>query len=168
MMHGGEKSDPPIVPEKPTNKAGRPAAQPVEGRGGAKGNADQQRTRRTQGRKSVSPALGRVREAARRDGKLRFTALLHHVDGALLRRSYYALKRHAAAGVDGTTWTDYGRALESNLGDLHDRVHRGAYRALPSRRQYIPKADGGERPQGRPWRSRRWRTSSSSGRWWWC
>jgi group II intron reverse transcriptase/maturase len=94
----------------------------------------------------VSPGLDRVREAARLDGKLQFTALLHHVDVDLLRESYRALKRGAAPGVDGTTWEDYGGALEGNLADLHDRVHRGAYRALPSRRQYIPKADGGQRP----------------------
>ena len=146
MMHGREKSDSPVVPEKPTNKAARAAAEPVEERGGAKGNVEQQSTYRTQSRGRVSQALVRVREAARRDGKLRFTALLHHVDVGLLRSSYYALKRNAAAGVDGVTWQDYGQALESNLEGLHGRVHRGAYRALPSRRHYIPKPDGRERP----------------------
>ncbi len=92
MMHGREKSDSPIVPEKPANKAAPAAAEPVEGRGGAKGNVEQQSTDRTQGRVAVSQALERVREAARLDGKIRFTALLHHVDGALLRESYRALK----------------------------------------------------------------------------
>ena len=146
MMDGREKSDSSIVPGKPANKAASAAAEPVEGREGAEGNAVGQSTRRTQGRGRVSPGLDRVREAARLDGKLQFTALLHHVDVDLLGESYRALKRGASPGVDGTTWEDYGRDLEGNLGDLHDRVHRGAYRALPSRRQYIPKADGGQRP----------------------
>ncbi len=144
MMHGREKSDSPIVPEKPANKAAPAAAEPVEGRGGAKGNVEQQSTDRTQGRVAVSQALGRVRDAARREGKLRFTALLHHVNADLLGASYHALKRDAAAGVDGVTWHEYGPALESNLEDLHDRVHRGAYRALPSRRHYIPKPPFGK------------------------
>jgi len=146
MMNGREKSDSSIVPGKPANKAAPAAAEPVEGREGAEGNVAQQSTRRTQGRASVSPGLDRVRQAARLDGRLQFTALLHHVDVDLLRDSYRALKRGAAPGVDGTTWEDYGRALEGHLADLHDRVHRSAYRALPSRRQYIPKADGGRRP----------------------
>ncbi len=148
MTHGREKSDSPIVPGKPTNKAGRPAAEPVEGRGGAEGNAARQSRHRTQSRASLSQALERVREAARLDGKRQFTALLHHVGVDLLRESYRALKRGAAPGVDGTTWQDYGRDLESNLRGLHDRIHRGAYRALPSRRCYIPKADGRQRPLG--------------------
>jgi group II intron reverse transcriptase/maturase len=148
MMHGREKSDSSIVPEKPTNKAGRPAAEPVEGREGAEGNAARQSRRRTQSRESLSQALDRVGEAARLDGKLQFTALLHHVEVDLLRESYRALKRGAAPGVDGTTWQDYGVDLESNLRGLHERIHRGAYRALPSRRRYIPKADGRQRPLG--------------------
>jgi len=94
----------------------------------------------------VSQALDRIRRAARLDDKLQFTALLHHVDVGLLWESYHALKRGAAPGVDGITWEDYGQDLEDNLHDLHGRVHRGAYRALPSRRQYIEKADGGQRP----------------------
>ncbi len=146
MMHGREKSDSSIVPRKRANKAGGPAAEPVEGREGAEGNARRQSRHRTQGRARLSQALERVREAARQDGKLRFTALLHHVDVDLLRESYGALKHGAAPGVDGTTWADYGQALESHLEDLHERVHRGAYRALPSRRQYIPKPDGRQRP----------------------
>jgi len=146
MMDGREKSDSSIVPGKPANKAAPAAAEPVEGREGAEGNAGRNGTRRTQGRASVSPGLDRVRQAARLDGKLQFTALLHHVDVVLLEGSYRALKRGASPGVDGTTWEDYGRTLEGNLADLHDRIHRGAYRALPSRRQTIPKADGGQRP----------------------
>ncbi len=148
-MHAAEKSDSPIVPGKPTNKADPPVAEsvaePVEGRGGAKGNVHQQSRGRAQSRVTLSPALERVREAASRDRKLRFTSLLHHVNVDLLRQSYYALKRKAAPGVDGTTWQDYGQNLESNLEDLHGRVHRGAYRALPGRRTYIPKADGRQR-----------------------
>ena len=146
MTHGREKSDSSIVPKKPPNKAGRPEA--VEGRGEAKGNADQQSTHRTQSRARVSQALARVREAARQDGTQRFTALLHHVTIDLLRESFRALKPDAAPGADGVTWADYGEALESNLEDLHGRIHRGAYRAQPSRRQYIPKPDGRLRPLG--------------------
>ena len=146
MMKGREKSDPAIVVTKPTNKAGRPAAEPVERRAGTEGNAIQQSTSRTQNRNSVSKALGRVRKAARERKKERFTALLHHVSVDLLRTAFLALKRAAAAGVDGLTWREYDADLDRNLTDLHDRVHRGAYRALPSRRQYIPKADGRQRP----------------------
>jgi group II intron reverse transcriptase/maturase len=96
----------------------------------------------------VSQALGRVRQVARARKKERFTALLHHINMDLLRLSFYALKRSAAPGVDGVRWKDYEAALESNLRGLHDRVHRGAYRALPSRRKYIPKPDGRQRPLG--------------------
>src|ERR671926_915570 len=145
-MHGREKSDPAIVARKPTNVAGRPAAEPVERRAGAEGNADQQSTRRAQDRASVSQALGRVRRAARQRKKERFTALLHHLSQDLLRVTYFALKRDAASGVDGLTWRDYEAELEPRLADLHARVHRGAYRAQPSRRRYIPKPDGRERP----------------------
>src|ERR1700675_2719297 len=148
MMHGREKSDSAIVAVKPTNKAVPTAAEPVEPRAGAKGNARQQSTHRTQGRERVAQALERVRQAARARKKERFTALLHHISIDLLRLSFYALKRNAAPGVDGVTWKDYEAALESNLRGLHDRVHRGAYRALPSRRKYIPKPDGRQRPLG--------------------
>ena len=146
MMHGREKSDPAIVARKPTNAAGRPAAEPVERRAGAEGNADQRRTRRAQDRASVSQALGRVRRAARHRRGERFTALFHHLSPGLLREAFLALKRDAAPGVDGLTWRDYEADLERNLTDLHDRVHRGAYRALPSRQRYIPKPDGRQRP----------------------
>src|ERR687890_161990 len=145
-MHGREKSDPAIVATKPTNKAGRPVAEPVEPRAGAEGNASQQSTCRAQNRGSVSQALDRVRQAARQRKKERFTALLPHLSPDLLRAAFFALKRDAAPGVDGLTWRDYEAELEPRLADLHARVHRGAYRALPSRRRYIPKPDGRQRP----------------------
>jgi len=146
MMNGREKSDPVVVAVKRANKVGKPAVESVEPRAGAKGNAEQQSTHRARNRERVSQALGRVREAARLDKKVKFTALLHHVDVDLLRLSFLALKRGAAAGVDGVTWADYEADLECKLVDLHSRVHRGAYRAQPSRRVYIPKPDGKERP----------------------
>jgi RNA-directed DNA polymerase len=146
VMHGREKSDPAIVARKPTNVAGRPAAEPVERRAGAEGNADQRRTRRAQDRVSVSQALGRVRRAARQRRRERFTALFHHLSPGLLREAFLALKRDAAPGVDGLTWRTYEADLDHRIEALHARVHRGAYRALPSRRRYIPKPDGRERP----------------------
>jgi RNA-directed DNA polymerase len=145
-MHDQEKSDSGIVAGKPTNKAGRPAAESVEPRPETEGNADQQSTLRTQGRERVTQALGRVRQAARQRKKEKFTALLHHITVDTLRVAYYALKRKAAPGVDGVTWEDYEADLEPRLADLHGRVHRGAYRPQPSRRTYIPKADGKQRP----------------------
>jgi group II intron reverse transcriptase/maturase len=146
MMHGREKSDSAIVAVKPTNKAGQLAAEPVEPRAGAKGNADQQSTRRAQDRESVSQALARVRQAARQRKKEKFTALFHHLSLPMLRTAFFALKREAAPGVDGLTWQDYEADLDRRIEDLHARVHRGAYRAQPSRRRYIPKADGRQRP----------------------
>ena len=147
MMHGHEKSDPVIVAAKPPNEAGVPAEEAVERRAGAAGNADQQRTLRTQGRASVDQGLGRIRQAARQRKKERFTNLLHHVSVAHLREAFYALKRDAAAGVDGLRWRDYEAELEPRLAALHDRVHRGGpYHPLPSRRRYIPKPDGRQRP----------------------
>ena len=153
-MNEAEKSDLAVVAEKRANEASGPWAEPgdeggeesVEPRAGAEGKAVQQRTHRTQVRDRVSQALGRIREAARHRKGNKFTALLHHVDHDLLWLSYLDLKRDAAAGADGVTWKDYGVDLERKLADLHDRVHRGAYRAQPSRRVYIPKADGRERP----------------------
>src|SRR6202023_3200999 len=145
-MHDPEKSDSGIVATKPTNKAGRPVAEPVEPRPGTKGNADQQSTHRAQSRARVTQALGRVRLAARQRKKEQFTALLHHVNADTLRTAFFALKRKAAPGVDGVTWQDYEADLEPNLEDLHGRVHRGVYRPQPSRRTYIPKADGRQRP----------------------
>jgi RNA-directed DNA polymerase len=145
-MHDQEKSDSGIVAGKPANKAGRPAAESVEPRPETEGNADQQSTLRTQGRERVTQALDRVRQAARQRKKEKFTALLHHITVDTLRVAYYALKRKAAPGVDGVTWEDYEADLEPRLADLHGRVHRGAYRPQPSRRTYIPKADGKQRP----------------------
>jgi RNA-directed DNA polymerase len=146
MMHGHEKSDSAVVAVKPPNKTGQPAAEAVERRAEAKENASQQRTCRTQSRESVSQMQERVRKAARQRKKERFTALFHHLTVDLLRLSFLALKRDAAPGVDGVTWQDYEADLERKLSDLHARVHRGAYRAQPSRRRYIPKADGRQRP----------------------
>jgi retron-type reverse transcriptase len=146
MMHGRGTSDPAIVATKPTNKAGRPAAEPVEQRAGAEGNAEQQSTRRAQDRESVSQALDHILQAARQRRGERFTALFHHVSPALLRLAFLALKRDAAPGVDGLTWQDYEADLDRRIEDLHAQVRGGRYRALPSRRRYIPKADGRQRP----------------------
>src|SRR6201997_1804808 len=156
MMHGHEKSDPAIVATKPANKAEGPpvarpagekhAAEPVERRAWTEGNADQQSTCRTQCRESVSQALERIRKVARERKKEKFTALLPHITVELLDDSFFELRREAAAGIDGLTWEAYEQDLDRNLEDLHGRVHRGAYRALPSRRRYIPKADGRQRP----------------------
>src|SRR3981189_728863 len=146
MMHGREKSDSAIVAGKPTNKAVPTAAEPVERRAGAKGKASQQSTDRAQNRTTVSQALERIRKVAKERKKERFIALLHHVSIDLLDEAFYELQEDAAAGVDGVTWRDYEQDLEHNLEDLHARVHRGAYRAQPSRRVYIPKPDGRQRP----------------------
>src|SRR6516165_6551785 len=156
MMHGGGKSDFAIVAVKSANKVEQPAAErsaaeptaaePVERRAETKGNADQQSTCRTQSRVSVSQALERIRKVARERKKERFTALFHHISVELLGEAFYELKEDAAPGVDRLTWKDYEAKLERNLEDLHDRVQRGAYRALPSRRVYIPKPDGRQRP----------------------
>jgi group II intron reverse transcriptase/maturase len=156
MMHGHEKSDPAIVAEKPVNKAEQPAAErsaaepeaaePVERRAGTKGNAGQQSTHRTQSRINVSQALERIRKAASERKEERFTALFHHISTELLEEAFFELAQNAAPGVDRLTWKDYEADLERNIEDLHDRVQRGAYRALPSRRVYIPKPDGRQRP----------------------
>ncbi len=148
VMDGQGKSDRPVVPTNPPNKASSTAAEVVEGRGLAKGNAGEQNTSRTQSRTHVPNALTRVRQAARRDRKARFSALLHHVTKDSLRRAFEAMSRTAAPGVDGVTWAAYREGLEDNLQSLHERLHRGAYRAKPSRRVYIPKADGRQRPLG--------------------
>ena len=148
MMHDGGKSDRPMVPAKLSNKAGQSAAETVEGRGLTEGNTSQQNASRTQRRISAPSALERVREVAKRDRKAKLTALLHHVTIDRLRDAYLALSRKAAAGVDGVTWQQYGVGLEDNLRDLHAKLHRGAYRAKPSRRVFIPKADGRQRPLG--------------------
>ena len=147
-MHAGGESDEQAVPAKRSNNEEQSSAEGVEGSCSTEGNTEEAHTCRTQGRAHVSQGLGGVREAARRDQKQKFTALLHHVNADLLRSSYYSLRRNAAPGVDGQTWQQYGEGLEERIRDLHDRIHRGAYRAQPSRRTYIPKADGQQRPLG--------------------
>lgn len=146
MMDEPEKSDSAVVAVKLANKAELSAAEPMEPRAETKGNADQQSTRRAQNRGSVTQALDRVRKAARERKKEKFTALLHHVDVPMLETAFYAMKRAAAPGVDGMTWKTYEQDLDRRIRDLHARVHSGAYRALPSRRSYIPKEDGNKRP----------------------
>jgi hypothetical protein len=137
-------SDP--TPKKPPNEGVHPE-EVVEGRGVAKGNADEIPAPRTQSRTSrASRGLEGVREAARRDRRLRFTALLLHITPSLLAESYYALQHHAAAGVDGVAWREYRGILHERVRELHRKIHAGAYRAQPSRRVYIPKADGRQRP----------------------
>jgi RNA-directed DNA polymerase len=151
MMNGRGKSDRPEVPGKPPNNAGTSAAEVVEGRGLAEGNSPKCDALRTQGRGGAQSALERIRQAARKDRKQRFTALLHHVyDVERLRTAYLAIQRNAAPGVDGETWQHYGENLEDNLQDLSERLTRGAYQAKPVRRVYIPKADGRQRPLGVP------------------
>ena len=147
-MHDHGKSDRPVVPAKPPNKAASAAAEAVEGRGLGKGNAVSKTRPGHSAGVSATSALDRVRRVAQKDREARFTALLHHVDVDRLRAAYGALKPKAAPGVDGVTWAAYGQDLEDNLQDLHRRVHAGRYRARPSRRVYIPKADGRLRPLG--------------------
>jgi RNA-directed DNA polymerase len=147
-MHDRGKSDGPVVPAKPPNNAADAAAEAVEERGPAKGNTAGKTRPGLRAGVSAPSALGRVRRVAQQDKEARFTALLHHVDLERLRAAYWALEPKAAPGVDGVTWVDYGQDLEGNLRGLHARVHRGAYRARPSRRAYIPKADGRLRPLG--------------------
>ncbi len=147
-MHEHGKSDRPVVPAKAPNNAGRPAAEVLEERGLAKGNTDRPTRPGRSAGPGVPSGLDRVREVARRDKNARFTALLHHVTVARLRTAYRAIRPQAAPGVDGVTWQAYGQDLEANLQDLHHRVHSGGYRARPSRRAYISKADGRQRPLG--------------------
>ena len=149
MMNERGKSDRPVVPVKFPNKAGQPAAEGMEGRGLTKGNPQQQNAFRTQSRNNAPSALERIRQATSKDKEMRFTALFHHMYAPeALRAAYLCLKREAAPGVDGETWRHYGEGLESNLQDLSHRLKRGAYRAKPVRRVYIPKADGRLRPLG--------------------
>jgi RNA-directed DNA polymerase len=148
-MNEQGKSDRPAVPEKSPNKTGQPEAEEMEGRGLTKGNLPQQNASRTRRRMDAPSALERVRLAAGKDNKLRFTALLHHIyNPKTLRMAYLCLKREASPGVDGETWQHYGEALEVNLQDLSHRLKRGAYRAKPVRRVFIPKTDGRLRPLG--------------------
>jgi len=156
MMHGHEKSDPAIVAMKPANKveqlaaeqsAAEPtAAEPVEPRVGTKGNACQQTMPWAQSQTSMPHALERIRKVARERKKEKFISLSHHISIDLLEDAFYELKVYAAPGVDRLTWKDYEADLERNLEDLHNRVRSGAYRARPSRRVYIPRPDGRQRP----------------------
>ena len=151
MTNGAGKSDRLTVPEKSSNNAGQPAAEGMEGRGLAKGNLPQPNASRTPSREDALSALERVRQAAKKDKKVRFTALLHHIfNPEALRKAHFSLKKEAAPGVDGETWRHYGETLEDSLQDLSHRLKRGAYRAKPVRRVYIPKADGRQRPLGVP------------------
>ncbi len=147
-MNERGKSDMPVVPANLPNKATSAAAEAGEERGMAEGNT----ASKTRPGHSAGPgaphALDRVRHVAREDKEARFTALLHHVDLHRLRVAYWAIRPTAAPGVDGVTWEAYGQELEANLRDLHARLHTGRYRARPSRRAYIPKADGRQRPLG--------------------
>jgi len=147
-MHAVEESDSGVVPMNQPNKSGKPPAEAGEGRPEIKENIAQSSTRPTQSGGSVSQGLSGVRQRAKEKRQEKFTALLHHLSVDVLRESYFALQRKAAPGVDGETWQQYGAGLEGRLIDLHSRVHRGAYQAKPSRRVYIPKADGRQRPLG--------------------
>lgn len=148
VVYVNEKSDTPIVPKKRSN-SGRFLVETVEGRGVVKGNVEQHPAPRTQSRTvSASMGLQGVREIARRDRRVRFTALLHHITPSLLAESFYALRRQAAAGIDGVTWQKYEAVLHDRVHELHREIHSGSYRAVPSRRVYIPKADGRQRPLG--------------------
>jgi RNA-directed DNA polymerase len=147
-MHERGQSDSPIVLSRSPNKAARAAAEAAEESGLAKGNATSKTRSGSKAGVSVPSALDRVRRVAQQDRSARFISLLHHVDVDRLRVAYFALRPKAAPGVDGVTWQDYGQDREANLRDLHARVHRGSYRARPSRRAYIPKPDGRLRPLG--------------------
>jgi group II intron reverse transcriptase/maturase len=146
MMHGRRKSSEAVVAMKPANKAAQAVAESEEPRASAKGNAERTDTRRTQSRESVTSGLDRIRQVAKAKEKERFTALFHHISLEHLEVAFFELKENAAAGVDGVTWRSYEAGLERNLEDLHGRLHRGAYRPHPSRRVYIPKPDGRQRP----------------------
>ncbi len=147
-MHERGKSDNFVVPTSPPNKVAKVAAEAVEGRELAEGNTDSSTRPGRSAGSGVPSGLDRVREVARRDKDARFTALLHHVTPARLYAAYWAIRPQAAAGVDKVTWGAYGVGLEERLHDLHQRVHSGTYRASPSRRVYIPKPDGRQRPLG--------------------
>jgi len=145
-MHADEDSDEVVVPVKRSNKEGLPSAEIAEGRASPKGNGGQATAVRTPSRGIASSRLEAVRQAARQSRDVRFTALLHHITIDLLKQSYAALQRDAAPGIDGVTWRAYGENLEAKLTVLHERIHKGSYRARPAKRSYIPKADGSKRP----------------------
>ena len=146
-VNADEKSDASVLPEKSPNK-GFITAEAMEGRGAAEGNTRKPPAPRTQSRTGASMGLDGVREVARRDRRARFTALLHHITPSLLVESFYALRRNVAPGVDGVTWREYEEILDTRVPELHREIHTGTYRAQPSRRVYIPKADGRQRPLG--------------------
>jgi RNA-directed DNA polymerase len=147
-MYAAEESDFGVVPMNQPNNSGKPSAEAGEGRPEIKENIAQSNTQPTQSGAGMSQGLSGVRKRAKERKQEKFTALMHHLTVDLLRESYFALQRKAAPGVDGETWQQYGTGLEERLADLHNRVHRGAYRAKPSRRVFIPKADGRQRPLG--------------------
>ena len=150
-VHGGEESDGVVVPMNPSNKATEQQAETAEreeGRTPTKENVSQPHTLPAQNGRDVSPGLAGVRKVAKEKKREKFTTLLHHLNTDLLRQSFLHLKKQAAPGVDGVTWTQYEQGLEDRLADLNSRVHRGTYRAQPSRRIYIPKANGQKRPIG--------------------
>src|SRR5260221_3018454 len=149
-MNDREKSHGLVVPAKPRNKTAKAAADGVEGRSPTKENPNGQNADRTQSRRNAPNALERVREAARKDKRKKFTALLHHLTRERLEAAYRRLKRDAAPGVDGIGWREYGEGLREKLDDLLNRIHHEAYRAKPSQKTYIPKGDGGKRPLGIP------------------
>src|SRR2546422_9590443 len=155
MMNGSRKSDRPVVATKPANKVdpalneAESTAEWVERRGLAEGNLPRQNTNRAQDRTVVQSALGRIRQAAVKDKRVRFTSLMHHIyDLSMLREAYYALKRDAAPGVDGETWREYGEELESNLEELSGRLRRGEYRGRTVGRAYVAKHHGRHRQRG--------------------
>jgi RNA-directed DNA polymerase len=149
LMHDHRESDDLVVPAKPPNKpAEMVGAEVVEGRRSVEGNAAMDTRPGLGAGQGVSTNLAGVRAKARCDGQLRFTALLHHVTVERLEAAYRALRPNAAAGADGVTWREYGENLRANLADLHARVMRGAFRAVPVRRVFIPKPDGRLRPLG--------------------
>src|ERR1700680_4756493 len=147
-MNVPEESDSGVLPMNHSNKIEQSMAESEEGRPLIKENIHQSSTRPTQSGARVSQGLAGVRKAAREHKERKITALLHHVTVDLLRDRLSSMKRKAAPGVDGITWQEYEAGLEGRLADLHSRVHRGAYRALPSRRVFIPKPDGRQRPPG--------------------
>jgi RNA-directed DNA polymerase len=141
-----EESDEGTVPMKRPNKEDFASAEAVEGRTSPKGNSGESAAVRTPSRDTASTGLAAVRRAARQSKSVRFTALLHHITTDLLKQSYLALVRDAAPGIDGVTWQAYGENLDDKLKNLHERIHKGSYRARPAKRSYIPKADGSKRP----------------------
>ena len=149
-MNADGKSDESVVPSNPANKGGtEPPAESAEERRSARRNTDQSNLDRTQSRnRRGSSGLGGVREAASKSRELKFTSLLHHVNEELLIESFHQLKKKAAVGIDGMNWHEYEQDLKANITDLHGRIHRGAFRATPSKRVYIEKADGRQRPLG--------------------